>query len=139
MVRRMAVPIDGSKIEDLFCYVTKGLMWHHWRVTLGADSFVKACIPTFALIRQFVALLRSPAGSRVHENVGNGTLIYAGAQGTDNPQTSVWEFAIYGGVELSGGTRPHEVVSRIYAMTGPLRVQQRADHRLRTGAYIIRP
>jgi hypothetical protein len=114
-------------------------MWHHWKVILGDDTFVECVIPTFALIKQFVDLMRRNAAARVHENVGHGTFIYAGAQGIDNPVNSAWEFAIYGGVDLSGGPRPHEIVSRVYAITGPLRVKQRADQRSKTGAFIIRP
>jgi hypothetical protein len=53
MVRRMTIPIDGAKIEEFFKYVTKALMWHHWKVTLGEDTFVEVVIPTFAMIRQF--------------------------------------------------------------------------------------
>lgn len=139
MVRRMTVPIDGSKIEALFVFITKALMWHHWKVKLGDDTFMQCVIPTFAQIKKIVDLMRHNAAQRVHENVGHGTFIYAGAQGVGNPVISVWEFAIYGGVDLAGGVRPNELVSRIYAMTGPLRVSQQADQRIKSGAFILRP
>jgi hypothetical protein len=136
----MTIPIDGAKVEELFKYITKALMWHHWKVTLGEDTFIEAIIPTFAMIRQFVGLLRSNAAQRASENLGLGTFMYAGAQGMDNPVISVWEFAIYGGLDLGGrGPRSNEVVSRVYAMTGPLSTKQKADARYRSGAFILRP
>jgi hypothetical protein len=139
MVRRMTVPIDGAKIEELFKFITKALVWHHWKLELGEDAFVEAIIPTFAMIRQFVDLMRSNAAQRVLENVGQGTFMYAGAQGVDNPIVTVWEFAVYGGLDLAGGPRPNEVVSRIYAMTGPNTVKQKADTRVRSRKFILRP
>lgn len=139
MVRRMAIPIDGSKITELFEFITKALMWYHWKMKLGDDTFVECVIPAFKLIPQLVGMMRGKAAARVQENVGQGTFLYAGIQGTDNPTVSVWEFAIYGGVDLSGGARPHEVVSRIYGISGPLRVQQSAEQRSKSGAFIIRP
>jgi hypothetical protein len=138
ITRRMTIPIDGTKIEELFKYITKALMWHHWKVELGDDVYVEAIIPNFALIRTFVGLLRANAAQRVTENVGLGTFMYAGAQGLDNPVHSVWEFAIYGGLDLSGGGT-NEVVSRIYGMTSPMALKQKADARVRSRTFIIRP
>jgi hypothetical protein len=139
VARHLTVPIDGDKLEKLFAYIAKGLMWHHWRISLGPDCFAEAHLPTLSQQRQFVNLLQMRAATRVHMNLGNGTFTYAGAQGGDNPQISMWEFEVYGGVEISGGLRPHQAISRIYAMTGPMDVKVRAERRLRAGAFIVRP
>ena len=63
------------------------------------------------------------AHRRVEHNVGNGTFHYWGAQGSDNPQVTVWEISIYGGMrsELSG-----DGPNNIGVMTGPKRVRDRA-------------
>jgi hypothetical protein len=139
LARHLTVPIDSGKIEQLFAYITKGLMWHHWKVTLGPNCFVEAHVPTRATQRQLNGLLQARSSARAHADLGNGTFVYTGAQGSDSPTISIWEFIIYGGIGISGGRHPNEVISRIYAMTGPLDIQTRAERRFKSGAYIIRP
>jgi len=139
LARHLTVPIDCGKIEQLFAYITKGLMWHHWKVTLGPDCFVEAHVPTLATQRQLNGLLQARSSARAHADLGSGTFVYTGAQGNDSPTISIWEFSLYGGIGISGGPRPNEVISRVYAMTGPLDVQTRAEQRFKSGAYISRP
>ncbi len=35
------MPNDAEKIEQLFVFVGKGLMWHHWGVLIGPDDNVQ--------------------------------------------------------------------------------------------------
>jgi len=76
------------------------------------------------------------AKDRVRGDVGGGALVYEGMQGTDNPQVSVWELSIYGGVKVisADGTDP---MSRFGVLTGPRVIKDRADERVRRGAFII--
>lgn len=54
----------------------------------------------------------------MHENLGKGTFIYCGKQGTDYPQFSMWLCSVFGGAELTGDpAAPHEEASLIGAIT----------------------
>lgn len=116
----MAVPLDWSQVEELAVFLAKGLAWYHWQVRLGADHFVSAHAlvgPQGRVIRQ---LHRLNAAKRVEANLGNRTFRYWGSQAGDNPQITVWEFELFGGLrsELSG-----DGPCNIGAMTGPTRVK----------------
>jgi hypothetical protein len=127
-------------LEELFGYITKGVVWHHWRATLGDDCFVAVHLPKRgAEQQQFIAMLRQRGAARVRENLGNGTFEYMGIQGTDNPRVSIWGFSIYGGVGISGGLHSKEIITRIYALTGPARIKAQADRRIRAGTFVVHP
>ena len=34
IVPAMTLPLDSDKVGELFAYITKGLLWHHWKVIL---------------------------------------------------------------------------------------------------------
>jgi hypothetical protein len=99
-VRTTALPFDGQRLEDLLAFIVRGLMWHHWQVLLGADSFVDVLSLMARGEKFFARYSGMRAKHRVQETVGNGTFIYKGAQGVDNPQVSVWEFSVFGGLKL---------------------------------------
>jgi hypothetical protein len=98
----MTLPIDSEKIDALFRYIIKGLVWHHWRVLLAPKAGVWAGVLSAegkALHKMLLA-----KNGRLHAvgNLGEGTFIYEGLQGTDIPEMSVWTFSIYGGLMLGG-------------------------------------
>lgn len=119
IVPAMTLPLDSDRVGELFAYITKGLLWHHWKVILDPaktgvwSGYLNS--DGVAVHRSLLAL-NSPA--RVNVNLGNGTFAYEGAQGTDIPEMSVWLFTPYGGMQLSGDPdRPEEVTTTIGAVT----------------------
>jgi hypothetical protein len=69
---------------------------------------------------------RKMRGERHTATVGGDTFTYHGAQGTDNPQVTVWELKVFGGLRAAGD--PDGLVG---VMTGPKRVWNRAELRSR--------
>jgi hypothetical protein len=126
IVRRgMTVPIDWNKVDALFEYIARGLTWHEFdHQLLGFDCFVQALSligPDALMLRRM--LRAENARRRIHQEPGNGTFRYWGAQAADNPQVTVWEFEIYGGLRTADS--PHQP-HNIGVMTGPMRVRQKA-------------
>jgi hypothetical protein len=122
------LPIDGDKIGQLFRFVVRGLMWHHWSVLLSPDTGVWAGCINERGVGVHRSLLGKTARNRAYGNLGDGTFIYEGAQGTDIPQMSIWLFSIYGGVKLSGDhDNPHEVTSFVGGITATNRTLAKLD------------
>jgi len=121
----MTVPFDWEKVEALCVYLAKGLAWHHWKVRLGADCFVEAHLLSGPVDRMFRAMQQLNARARVDESLGEGTFSYRGAQGVDNPQITVWEFTVYGGLVSEHGAGAGQ--PNVGVMTGPARVQETAE------------
>lgn len=113
---QMTIPFDGEKYKELFIFITKGLMVHHWNIHLPNGHEVLAA----AIIQEgehiFANLQGGNAQQRITGNLGNGTFRYEGAQGTDDPNLSVWKFTVLEGVEL-GGEGDGQISSVVYAVT----------------------
>ena len=117
-VPTIALPFDSDRLHRLFAYIVRGLLWHHWRVTLTADHDAVIMSLTKFGESTYSQFLGMNARNRVRADIGGGTFLYEGAQGTDYPEFSIWAFCIYGGVKLSGDpTAPQEEVSRVGAIT----------------------
>lgn len=136
-VRAMALPFDGRRLEELLAFVVKGLMWHHWRELLKTDSFVDVLSLTAHGEKFFARYSGMRAKQRVEETVGNGTFIYKGAQGVDNPQVSVWGFSVFGGLKLIEDDATDESVT-FGAFTGPNRVKESAARKIKSGRFLVR-
>jgi hypothetical protein len=136
VVRALKVPIDGEKIEKLAGFIVRGLMWHHWNIVLGPDCFVDVLSLTERGEAFFDRYRRMRASDRVRGDIGNGALVYQGAQGTDNPKVSVWELSIYGGAKMAGADGA-DLTSKFGVMTGPQSIKHRADACIRRGAFIL--
>ena len=113
------LPIDGDKIDRLFRFIIKGLLWHHWNVILdpGRHGLWAGFLTPVGVQfhRQFFAM---NANARASANLGEGTFTYEGLQGTDIPEMTVWLFNVYGGMRLSGDPQaPHEECSIIGGIT----------------------
>lgn len=126
-VTTMVLPFDGKKLLALFEYITKGLLWHHWKTILSNEYFVQTISLTKAgedFFENNFLNLYSP--NRVSVALGGDTFRYIGAQGVDDPQISVWVFTIYNGVRLSeSGTDHCETSTKIGALTGNKRLLEK--------------
>ena len=122
IVQRWAFDFDFEKLGKLCQLMAKGLAWHHWKVVLGADCFVEVHRPLTGQVGVEFKKFRRMRGVRETGSVGGDTFVYSGAQGTDNPQVTVWEFVLYGGQVASDAGD-----GRIGVLTGPRRILEKAD------------
>jgi hypothetical protein len=136
VVNALTVPIDGEKVEKLVGFIAQGLMWHHWKAVLGPDCFVDVLSLTSSGEAAFQRYTKMNANDRVRDDIGEGALVYEGMQGTDNPQVSVWELSIYGGVKMTSADGK-DSMSRFGVLTGPPAIKDRADGRIRRGTFIV--
>lgn len=117
LIPSMTLPIESDKIDALFRYVVKGLVWHHWRVLLAPKAGVWAAILSTngeRLFRRMIAL----NGRRVTGNLGEGTFLYEGLQAPSIPELSCWIFSIYGGLVMGGDPdEPHPKTTIIGGQT----------------------
>jgi hypothetical protein len=114
------LPVDGEKINHLFQYFARGLLWHHWKVTLTSNqdararSFTRFGQPLF---EAFALNLRS--NYRASANIGDGAFVYEGTRADDNPSISVWQFRQFGGgVMQADSENPQEDITHVGVITG---------------------
>jgi hypothetical protein len=98
-----AIPFRGEAFTDFMGFVVRGLLCYHWNVRLGNEHGVRVINPTVAAEEAFELFIRGSPRRRVDENLGNGTVRYAGLQIADYEQLSLWKIWMYGGVQLSSG------------------------------------
>ncbi|MFI5331041.1 MAG: HNH endonuclease [Desulfobaccales bacterium] len=115
----LTVPFDASKLGKLFCFIVKGLMWHHWNVLLDSKHKVRAgCLVNIGE-QLFQSFFNFNANQRVNADLGDGTFQYEGVQDIGSPQFSLWKFLVYGGLKLAGvPNMPSETPSFIWGITG---------------------
>ena len=138
VVNTMAVPLDGERLEQLIALMVRGLMFHHWGVILGPDMLVQAMTRTKHGERFFAGYSKLNAKQRVAGDIGKGALGYEGAQGVDNDAISVWQLSLYGGLIMDGGDG-NDFMSKFGVMTGPQTIADRAEERIASRKFIIRP
>jgi hypothetical protein len=107
------IPFDPEKLNALFHMIAKGLAWYHWHVSIDGGARAWSGILNAKGEEVFDLLQSGNARTRVDESLGNGTVMYVGAQG-ESPSTCVWSFSIYGG----DGSDAQEVVSKIGVLIG---------------------
>lgn len=115
----VSVPLHPERIEKLFAMIAQGLAWYHWGVTLGKDHAATSSVfhdSGKQFFDQMFSCWNTP--KRVSENLGSGTFAYQGAQATDDPQSTVWRFSMYGGVLFGGDPRLPGSSSLAVAVTG---------------------
>jgi hypothetical protein len=125
VVPATVLPLDGVLLERYFGYVVKGLLWHHWQEVLAVDAFVDVLSLTARGEKMFAPFISMRTDRRVDCVVGNGIFSYAGLQGIDNRQVSVWSFTAFGGLKVSDGT--NDECSRWGVLTGPAKVKANAE------------
>ncbi len=129
----MTLPLDFARVEALFTFIVKGLVWYHWQTYLTSDHFVTV----LALSQHGEAVFdrkffQANARDRVASNLDNGTFLYEGVQGVDRPDITAWRFLVYGGATFGGDPRRPEIGSSVIgAFTGPRRVLTYAALRAR--------
>lgn len=99
-----AIPIDGEKLEQLFRFIARGLVWFHWRVYVDDATHAVRSLTAHQEFAQALdgSIFKKNARARVHENIGNGAFIYEGIQGLDDPALTFWRFSMYGGLMVAG-------------------------------------
>ncbi len=128
--RSMAVPFECEKLIELFRYIVRGLMFYDWGVRLTGEHSLDVMLIASNRPNIFDDLMRMRAKALVSGNLGNGTFLYHGNQGTDSDTISAWRFLVYGGLKVTGDPdAPGEKTAQIGALTGPKRVFDRADLR----------
>ncbi|HNG04675.1 MAG TPA: hypothetical protein PLQ71_22525 [Nitrospira sp.] len=117
------IPIEPERILELFQYVARALVWFHWKVYFGSEHDSEVLMLTRYGKAYFDRLFAMRAAQRITHSVGNKTFEYAGVQGVDIPQISVWRFRMYGGMVFAGDPAvPNEVSNEIGVLTGPKRI-----------------
>ncbi len=124
VVRALTFPIDDEKVERLVEYIVRGLTFHHWKVALGLGCFVD--VHSLPLQEAYFAQYRTTRGTNgVQGDFGNGALIYEGVQGGDNPQISVWEVSLFGGIRIADPDGAL-IALKYGVITGPQAIKDRA-------------
>lgn len=115
----LSLPFNSEILYELFRFIVKGLLWHHWRVALTELEDIRVISYTQFGETAFSQLILGLNGKqRVEANLGDSSFCYEGIQGTDYPELSFWSFSIYGGLKLSGDPdAPDEEAVGIGAIT----------------------
>lgn len=122
LLRSMSLPLNFQKVEQLFCFVAKGLAYYHWGVTLKSHHFVTPLALTTAGEQKFrETFFNRGVASAINSDLANKTFVYEGVQGTDNPHITAWLISVYGGIALGGDPRdPALQTSIMGVITGPI-------------------
>jgi hypothetical protein len=118
LVPMMLVPIDTDKIYELFSLIVRGLYMYHWKVALDParvqvfDQRVGNGILS-AIIRDI------GLGQTVRGDIGHRTFVYEAMRSATDTQFSLWQFSVFGGLELGRLDSPGLRVSRFCAVTRP--------------------
>jgi hypothetical protein len=127
IVPALTLPIEGDKVAELFRFITKGLLWHHWQVRFDpAKTGVWTGFLNARGVEAHRSFLAMRGNAKVSEDLGKGTLAYEGSQGTDFPEMSIWLFSLYGGIKLSGDpATPQDECSLLGAVTATIPALQK--------------
>lgn len=116
----MTLSLDSEKLNELFGFMAKGLLFYHWQTHLRAGDSVRAMALTNDGRTFFEQrLLRGAVRDRVVGRPGNGTVAYEGAQGVDSPSVSVWLIELFGGVGFADPSASRAVAAVVGVVTGP--------------------
>ncbi|ARU29481.1 hypothetical protein [Cellvibrio sp. PSBB006] len=118
------VPFDSDKYTELFRYIVKGLIFHHFNVLHQKDELIAVILPAQVVMDEIFNFYLSHKGNRVHGNLGDGTIEYEGLRAFDGKVT-MWEFEVFGGLELAGDPdHPGLTTNKVIAMTGPKKYEE---------------
>lgn len=125
LVRANVLPIDGDQIEELFSFIGRGLLWHHFGVLLAEDDEAIAKTLTAPNAEYFERELFARAGQHLLTcALGEDTVVYEGFQTPDCLQGSAWMIRMYGGlVFAASGPAKDSVASTIGVLTGPVKLE----------------
>ena len=115
----MVIPFEGQKLIALTSYIVKGLLWHHWKITVPAEYGVEVIIAMPWAAKIFDQIIDGVKDYRVSGNLGDGALIYEGMIAPDQRELSVWRLSYYGGALLCDDSASSDnAASYCYAFTG---------------------
>ena len=103
-----AFDINPKIIEDLFDLITKSLVFHHFEINIA-----KSCTVATTIDLDYSSKFDGYSKKQVSNNLGNGTISYRGAQAYDNDYATLWEYTIFGGIDLGKGPQ------NFYSLTLP--------------------
>ncbi|HTU24705.1 MAG TPA: hypothetical protein VMF30_04880 [Pirellulales bacterium] len=115
----LAIPVDAARLTELFRYIAKGLIWHHWRAYLSPGDETKVLFPTSAGLRFLESHIFGLEGRRVARDFGDGTVRYYGVQSPDAPQRTVWRLSVYGGITFADPGAGGGTSSTVFVSTHP--------------------
>jgi hypothetical protein len=99
---RLVLPFEGPRLEELFAFITRGLMYFHWERYLDAGYTARAMVMREAGQPYWEKLRTHANASGLFAwDLGKGVLRYEGFYDTTNPNVTAWQFRMYGGVELA--------------------------------------
>jgi hypothetical protein len=99
---RLVLPFDGTKMDELFAFITRGLIYYHWNRYLDAGYTTRAMSmretgqPHWEKLRSHL----NTSGLFAWD-LGKGVLRYEGFYDATNPNVTGWQFRVYGGVQLA--------------------------------------
>lgn len=127
----MTVPFENDQLVRFFQYVVKGLVRFEFNEALGRDDFISIhTITSVAGEPIFRDKLAGRAAARANRNLGDGAIVYEGAQGIDNPHVTVWLITLFGGLLVPDRDgRAYE--TKIGAFSGPRSAAARAGRRVK--------
>jgi hypothetical protein len=126
------VPFDGDRLLSFFRFAAKGLLWHHWGITLAEAHDVFAGCVIVGSEAQFTQYFAAKSRAQVREDLGSGTFRYEGTQHVDDPQFSIWKFMIHERITMTapGGEADHPLQT-IVAISGKRDLVQQVTRQLR--------
>ena len=114
----MTLPFDVTKLHSYFSFVSKGLLWHHWRRYLPATHDAIAFTPPDDVLPQIADGILGLNGERLSIDLGEGTFRYSVIASPTDPFLTAWFFQLMSGLQLTGDPeRPEAVVSAVVAIT----------------------
>lgn len=123
-VRKMTIPIDGDRYMAIFDYIIRALSWYHWNSYIRSESAIYSMnLSQFGeefFEKYFFSL---NASNRIDNEIGDKTIVYEGAQASDNDQITIWRFEIYNGLKVSDGQdKGFNESSCVGSISGPPRL-----------------
>lgn len=116
----MALPVDGLKILELYRFIVKGFIWHHWKIVLSESDEVHTMGLSEVGETYFNKLLCTNAGAKVEGKLGDDTFKYIGSQAKDSPGATIWMFTMYNGIKfIDNSFEEPKYSTKIGALTIP--------------------
>lgn len=101
---RLVLPFDGARLEALFSYITRGLIYVHWGRYLDHGYVARAMAMREAGQHHWEALMTHPtAAGQFGWSLGNRVLRYEAFHDSSNLNVSGWQFRMFGGMSLAEG------------------------------------
>lgn len=112
---RMAIPLNGTKLDELMRMIAQGLANFHFNVVAAPGEYMSYAGYVTGEGAALLDRAMSSSGQKVADNLGNGAFVYEGLQSRQTPGFTVWRMKLYDAqVAGPGGTS-----SLVYGFTAP--------------------